>query len=107
MGVSTRQKRNPKSELPIEQLLLKKCIVHTTPADGLLGRQTRRALLPSAPAEGEPVTCPACLVQHPLIYEDQQSTDRSWGYVECDYEYVLAVVEGRVLADTPLKIDDQ
>jgi hypothetical protein len=27
--------------------------------------------------------------------------------VECDWEYVLAVVEGKVLADTPLEIDGE
>jgi hypothetical protein len=63
--------------------------------------------LPPAPAEGELVTCPACLGQHPLIYEDEHRTKKSWGYVECDWEYVLAVVEGRVLADTPLQIDEE
>jgi hypothetical protein len=65
------------------------------------------AKLPPASADGELVTCPACVGQHPLIYEDEQPTDRSWGYVECDWEYVLAVIEGRVLADTPLEIDRQ
>jgi hypothetical protein len=63
--------------------------------------------LPPAPAEGEPVTCPACLDQHPLIYEDENPTLNSWGYVECDWEYVLAVVEGRVLGDSALEIDEQ
>ena len=63
--------------------------------------------LPPAPADGELVTCPACLGQHPLIYEDEQPTESSWGYVECDWEYVLAVVEGRVLADTALEIDEE
>jgi hypothetical protein len=63
--------------------------------------------LPHAPEEGELVTWPACLGQHPLIYEDEEPTPESWGYVECDSEYVLAVVEGRVLADTPLEIDEQ
>jgi hypothetical protein len=48
-----------------------------------------------------------CQGQHPLIYEDDQPTLNSWGYVECDWESVLAVVEGRVLADTPLQIDEQ
>ena len=27
--------------------------------------------------------------------------------VGCDWEYVVAVVEGRVLAETPLQIDEQ
>jgi hypothetical protein len=62
--------------------------------------------LPLAPQEGELVTCPACLGQHPLIYEDEQPTPQSWGYVECDWEYVLAVVEGRVLADISIEIDE-
>ena len=65
------------------------------------------AKLPPAPDEGELVTCPACLGQHPLIYEDEHPTEKSWGYVECDWEYVLAVVEGRVLADRPLEIDGE
>jgi hypothetical protein len=51
-------------------------------------RQEWLAKLPPAPAEGEPVTCPACLGQHPLIYEDEKPTASSWGYVECDWEYV-------------------
>jgi hypothetical protein len=63
--------------------------------------------LPPAPKEGELVTCPACLDQHPLIYEDENPTPQSWGHVECDWEYVLAVVEGKVIADTPLEIDEQ
>jgi hypothetical protein len=63
--------------------------------------------LPPAPEEGELVTCPACLGQHPLIYEDEQPTPSSWGYVECDWEYVLAVVEGKILADTRLEIDEE
>jgi hypothetical protein len=41
-----------------------------------------------------------------LIYEDEQPTPNSWGYVEFDWEYVLAVVEGKVIADTPLEIDE-
>jgi hypothetical protein len=61
---------------------------------------------PACPAEGELVTCPACLDQHPLIYEDEQPTATSWGYVECDWEYVLGVVEGKVLADAPLQINE-
>jgi hypothetical protein len=63
--------------------------------------------LPPAPKEGELVTCPACRGQHPLIYEDEQPTEKPWGFVECDREYVLAVVEGRVLADTPLEIEGE
>jgi hypothetical protein len=63
--------------------------------------------LPPAPEDGEPVMCPACLGQHPLIYEDEQPNEKSWGYVECDWEYVLAVVEGRVLADAALEIGEQ
>jgi hypothetical protein len=62
--------------------------------------------LPPAPKEGELVTCPACLGQHPLIYEDENPTPQPWGYVECDWEFVLAVVEGKVLADTPLQIEE-
>jgi hypothetical protein len=58
------------------------------------------------PAEGELVTCPACLDQHPLIYEDEQPTPSSWGYVEYDWEYVLAVVEGRVLGDSAPEVDE-
>src|SRR4051812_23331025 len=42
------------------------------------------AKLPPPPEEGELVTCPACLGQHPLIYEDEEPTAPSWGYVECD-----------------------
>jgi hypothetical protein len=42
-----------------------------------------------------------------LIYEDEQPNEKSWGYVECDWEYVLAVVEGRVLADAALEIGEQ
>jgi hypothetical protein len=41
-----------------------------------------------------------------LIFEDEEPTPQSWGYVECDYQYVLAVVEGRVIGDTPLEIDE-
>jgi hypothetical protein len=63
--------------------------------------------LPPAPEEGELVPCPACLDQHPLIYEDEEPTPKSWGYVECDWEYVLAVVEGKVIADTPLEIGEE
>jgi hypothetical protein len=57
--------------------MIKRKIVHF--------RQEWPAKLPPAPE-----TCPACLGQHPLIYEDEQPTESSWGYVECDYEYVLA-----------------
>ena len=63
--------------------------------------------LPPVPEEGELVTCRACLRQHPLVYEDEQPTVKSWGFVECDLEYVLAVVEGKVLADTPQEIDGE
>jgi hypothetical protein len=63
--------------------------------------------LPPVPKEGVLVTCPACLGQHPLTYEDEEPTPQSWGYVECDWEYVLAVVEWRVLADTALEIDEE
>jgi hypothetical protein len=56
-------------------------------------RQERLAKLPPAPEDGELVTCLACLEQHPLIYEDEDHTAQSWGYVVCDWEYVLAVVE--------------
>ena len=63
--------------------------------------------LPPAPGDAELVTCPACLEQHPLIYEDENPTPKSWGYVECDWEYVLAVVEGKVFADTPLEIEEE
>jgi hypothetical protein len=42
-----------------------------------------------------------------LIYEDERPTPHSWGYVECDWEYVLAVVEGRVLGDSDLEIDEK
>ena len=79
--------------------MTKKKIVHF--------RQEWLSKLPLASEEGELVTCPACLGQHPLIYEDEQRTEKSWGYVECDWEYVLAVVEGKVLADTLLKVDEQ
>jgi hypothetical protein len=49
-------------------------------------RQEWLAKLPPAPEEGELVPCPACLGQHPLIYEDENPTSKSWGYVECDWE---------------------
>jgi hypothetical protein len=78
--------------------MMKRKIVHF--------RQEWLEKLPPAPEEGELVTCPACLGQHPLIYEDEQPSQNSWGYVECDWEYVLAVVGGRVLADTSLEIDE-
>ena len=78
--------------------MIKRKIVHF--------RQEWLDRLPPAPAEAEPVMCPACLGQHPLIYEDENPTPNSWGCVECDWEYVLAVVEGRVIADTPLEIDE-
>jgi hypothetical protein len=40
-------------------------------------RQEWLAKLPPAPDEGELVTCPACLGQHPLIYEDEQPSEKS------------------------------
>jgi hypothetical protein len=76
--------------------MIKKKVVHLT--------QEWLEKLPPGPDEGDLVTCPACLRQHPLIYEDEEPTPSSWGYVECDWEYVLAVVEGKVIADTPLEI---
>jgi hypothetical protein len=79
--------------------MIKKKIVHFT--------QEWLDRLPPAPEERDLVTCPACLGQHPLIYEDEQPTPSSWGYVECDWEFVLAVVEGKLIADTPLEIDEQ
>jgi hypothetical protein len=63
--------------------------------------------LPRAPDEGELIVCPACLGKHPFIYEHGHPTEKSWGYVGCECEYVLAVVEGRVLADTPLQIEEE
>jgi hypothetical protein len=70
-------------------------------------RQEWLSKVPAAPEEAELITCPACLGQHRLIYEDEKPTPTSWRYVECDYKYVLAVVEGRILADTPLEIDEE
>jgi hypothetical protein len=63
--------------------------------------------LPPAPDEGELIMCPACLGKHLFIYEHEHPTEKSWGYVECDWEYVLAVVEGKVLAGTPLQIEEE
>jgi hypothetical protein len=42
-----------------------------------------------------------------LIYEDEQPTPKSWGCVEGDFDYILAVVDGKVLADTSLQIDEE
>jgi hypothetical protein len=60
-----------------------------------------------APGDGGLVICPACLQQHPLVYETEEPSSKSWGYVECDGEYVLAVVEGRVIGDTLLEIYEE
>ena len=79
--------------------MIKRKIVHF--------RQEWLAHLPPAPAEGCLVTYPACLGQHPLIYEDEQPTPKSWGCVECDFDYILAVVDGKVVADTSLQIDEE
>jgi hypothetical protein len=47
------------------------------------------------------------LNQSSPLAEEEDPTPSSWGYVDCEWKYVLAVVEERVLADTPLEIDEE